>query len=261
MSDLAAGPPEGAVRRALVERLTALGDDELLLGHRDSEWTGHAPLLEEDIALANLAQDEIGHALLWYSLREGLDGSDPDDLAFRRDPEAFRSCRLVEMPRGDWAFTMLRQFVFDCYEAEALPRLCRSVYAPLAEVAAKAHREELFHLRHGGLWVKRLGLGTEEARSRSRAALHAIWPELGGLLAPLPGDALLAAEGYLPDWDTLASAVVRRVRDALGAAGIDPGHDPVLPAASTREESGQHRKELLATMQAVARADPEAASW
>src|SRR5690606_27415896 len=137
----------------------------------------------------------IGHALLWYTLRAELDGSDPDDLAFRREPADFRSCRLVELPRGDWAFTMLRQFLFDCYEAEALPRLSRSAYGPLAASAAKAVREELFHLRHTGLWVKRLGLGTEESRSRSLAALDVLWRELGCLLAPLEEDAVLADAG------------------------------------------------------------------
>ncbi|HZW27842.1 MAG TPA: 1,2-phenylacetyl-CoA epoxidase subunit PaaC [Trueperaceae bacterium] len=249
------------VRVALIARLTAMGDDELLLGHRDSEWTGHGPLLEEDIALANLAQDEIGHAVLWYGLRQALDGSVPDDLAFRRDPEDFRSCLLVELPRGDWAFTMLRQFLFDCYEAEALPRLARSSYAPLAEAAAKALREELFHLRHAGLWVQRLGLGTEESRSRAVAALERLWPELGGLLTPLPGDLLLAAERVLPDWDTLTAATVGRARQALAAASLDPGHDPEVPEASGREVASPHRVELLATMQSVARSDPEAVAW
>jgi ring-1,2-phenylacetyl-CoA epoxidase subunit PaaC len=249
------------VRDALIDRLTAMADDELLLGHRDSEWTGHGPLLEEDIALANLAQDEIGHALLWYGLRAELDGSDPDDLAFRRDPGGFRSCLLVELPRGDWAFTMLRQFLFDCYEAEALPRLARSSHAPLAEAAAKALREELFHLRHAGLWARRLGLGTAESRSRALAALSELWPALGGLLAPLPGDGLLAAEGVLPDWDALPAATLRRAREALAAASLDPGPDPARRDAADRGAASAHRVELLATMQSVARADPEALAW
>lgn len=254
-------PPTGTLRDALVARLTALADDELLLGHRDSEWTSHGPLLEEDIAISNLAQDEIGHAVLWYEVRARLDGSDPNDLAFHRDPEGFRSCLLVEMPRGDWAFTMLRQFLFDCYEAEALPRLARSPYPPLAEAAAKAHREELFHLRHAGLWVRRLGLGTEESRSRALAALGVLWPEVGGLLAPLPTDADLVAAGYLPDWEALPGAVVARARAALGAADLDPGRDPVVPAVNARDRVSPQRAELLATLQSVARADPEAVVW
>lgn len=257
----AATPLSAEVRAALIERLTAMADDELLLGHRDSEWTGHGPLLEEDIALANLAQDEIGHAALWYGLRQALDGSDPDALAFRRDPDGFRSSLIVELPRGDWAFTMLRQFLFDCYEAEALPRLARSAYAPLAEAAAKAHREELFHLRHAGLWVRRLGLGTAESRARATRALDELWAALGGLLAPLPGDALLEAEGVLPDWGAVAEATIARARRALAEASIDPGFDPEVPPASSREAVSEHRRELLGTMQSVARADPEAVAW
>lgn len=248
------------LKDALVTRLTAFGDDELLLGHRDSEWTGHGPLLEEDIALANLAQDEIGHAVLWYGLRAELDGIDPDDLAFARSPEAFLSCDLVELPRGDWAFTLLRQFLFDTYEAELLTRLARSSHQPLSEAAAKARNEELFHLRHTGLWVQRLGLGTAESSRRSREALDVLWPLFGSLLAPLPGDGALAAAGVLPEWDGLPMSVLARARSALAAVELDPGPDPDV-TASDRMVDTEHRRELLDTMQEVARADPEAVAW
>ncbi len=252
---------DAGTKEALVRRLTAMADDELLLGHRNSEWTGHGPMLEEDIALANLAQDEIGHAVLWYGVRSGLDGADPDDLAFRRDPPDFLSSRFVELPRGDWAFTMLRQFLYDCYEAEALPRLARSSHQPLADAAAKAHREELFHMRHTSLWAKRLGRGTQESRRRSIAALSTLWRQFGEMLAPLPGDEALEAAGVLPDWSTLPTSVVRRTRSALVEAELDPGHDPAVPARAEREQGSEARTELLSTMQAVARADPDAAVW
>ena len=252
---------DAQVSQALAYRLTAMGDDELLLGHRNSEWTGHGPMLEEDIALSNLAQDEIGHAVMWYGVRGELDGSDPDDLAFRRDPAQFLSSTFVELPRGDWAFTMLRQFLFDCYEAESLPRLAQSAHRPLADAAAKAQREELFHLRHTGLWVKRLGLGTDESHHRSVAALTAMWEAFGRLLAPLPGDEHLVGAGVLPDWSTLPAAVFGRVRTALAAAGLDPGEDPVVPPLAQRDTVTNARTELLGTMQAVARADPEAVIW
>lgn len=248
------------VTGALISRLTAMADDELLLGHRDSEWTGHGPLLEEDIALANLAQDEIGHAVLWYGVRSQLDGSDPDSLAFGRAPQGFLSCGFVELPRGDWAFTLLRQFLFDTYEAEALARLAGSAHAPLAEAADKARREELFHLRHTGLWVKRLGLGTDESRRRSLAALEELWPLYAGLVAPLPGDQLLMDADVLRDWASLSGAVIDRARTALAAAELDPGHDPD-PAPAERDVVREHRRELLATMQEVARQDPEAVAW
>jgi len=254
------------VRAALVERLTAMADDELLLGHRDSEWTGHAPLLEEDIALANLAQDEIGHAQLWYELRGRLDGSDPDLLVFQREAEEFRSCRMVELPRFDWAFTMVRQFLFDAYEAELLARLRRSAWAPLAEAATKVAREELFHLRHSGLWFQRLTLGTDQSRARTLAALERLLPELPGLLAPAPYDLVLADHGHVPDPDELVSAVFARLQLAFEAAdvptaGLLEQRQRCLAPGSGRQVAGAERRALLAEMQEVARADPEAAAW
>ena len=121
----------------LADRLLALADDELILAHRNSEWAGHAPVLEEDIAFANLALDEMGHAAIWYGLREALTGESADRLIFFRDAGAYRNAQLVELPRGDWAFAMLRQYLFDAAESVRLPQLANSAYRPLAEAAAK----------------------------------------------------------------------------------------------------------------------------
>lgn len=256
------------VEAALVERLTALADDELILGHRNAEWTGHAPILEEDIAIANVAQDEIGHAVLWYGLVQALTGQDPDQLAFFRDAHEFRSSALVEQPRGDWAFTMLRQYLFDTYESELLPRLIRSTFAPLSEVAAKANREELFHLRHSALWVERLAFGTEESKRRLQTALNDLWPLVPQLLATLPGDALLAAEGIYPESAELAGAVLTRLERELAQLELTlpttgvPDAPGAARTASTRSERGEGPlAALLAEMQSVARADPTAESW
>lgn len=253
------------VRAALVERLTALADDELVLGHRDAEWTGHAPILEEDIAIANVAQDEIGHAVLWYGLVQELTGQDPDQLAFFRGAHEFRSSALVERPRGDWAFTMLRQYLFDTYEAELTPRLARSTYTPVSEVAAKVNREELFHLRHSALWVERLAFGTVESKRRLQAALDELWPLMPQLLAALPGDALLASEGMYPDPAELASAVLTRLESELVRLELTlaaPATTGAPGAASPRtERSDGMLAALLTEMQSVARADPAAESW
>ena len=251
-----------AVKAALVERLTALADDELVLGHRDAEWTGHAPILEEDIAIANVAQDEIGHAVLWYGLVQELTGEDPDRLAFFRAADEFRSSALVEQPRGDWAFTMLRQYLFDTYEAELLPRLMRSAYTPVSEVAAKANREELFHLRHSALWVERLAFGTDESKQRLQAAMDELWALVPQLLEPLPGDALLAAEGIYPDPTELADAVLTRLKAELRQLELTLPALPEPPTTNTRTERAEGAlAALLAEMQSVARADPAAESW
>lgn len=247
------------LRAALAARVVALADDELLLAHRDSEWTGHGPLLEEDIALANLAQDELGHATLLYEAAHALGADAPDRLVYARDAAAWRNLRLVELPRGDWAFTMLRQYLFDAWEALWLPELERSAHAPLAAVAAKARREERFHLRHTALWLERLGLGTPESNARAQAALEALWPHVPQLFAPADGDDALVAAGLLPDVAALAAPWRERVEAALAAAEL---RAPAWPdeAPAGREAHTEHLAPLVAELQEVARQDP-AATW
>ncbi|WP_027460177.1 1,2-phenylacetyl-CoA epoxidase subunit PaaC [Deinococcus murrayi] len=249
------------VRAALSAKLTALADDELILAHRDSEWTGHAPILEEDIALANIAQDELGHASLYLELRRELDGSDPDRLAFFRDADEFTNVRLAELPKGDWAFTMVRQFLFDTYEALWLEAARTSAYTPLAEVAAKALREEKFHLQHTALWVERLALGTEESRRRTQAALDELWPYAAQLFQPLPGEEGLVAAHLVPDLGQLRGVWEGFVRSHLaGKCGLSVPE--ALPAAGPgRDTHTEHLAPLLAEMQSVARAVPNAEVW
>jgi len=247
------------LRAALLDRLTAMADDELILGHRDSEWTGHAPILEEDIALANIAQDEIGHALLWLEARRQLDGSDPDVLAYSRPAGAWRNARLLELPRGDWAFTMLRQYLFDVYEAELLTRLKRSSHVPLAEGATKAALEEVFHLRHSSLWLRRLALGTDESRRRLEAALARAWPYLPQLWQPLAGDAELAGAGIVPDLAEVGDAAGGRIATALKELDLQTPDTPPNPGG--RERHTEELVTLLIDMQSVTRADPAAESW
>ena len=187
-----------ALHAALAARLLASADDELILAQRNAGWTGHAPILEEDIALANIAQDELGHATIWYGLVETLTGEDPDRLAFFREPGQFRSAQIVEQPRGDWAFTMLRQYLFDAYELTLLSRLVASAYQPAADAAARMRNEEIYHYRHSSAWVRRLGLGTDESHRRMQRALDELWPLTGQLFSAQPGDDLLVAAGFWP---------------------------------------------------------------
>ncbi|AFD26818.1 1,2-phenylacetyl-CoA epoxidase subunit PaaC [Deinococcus gobiensis] len=249
-----------AQRRGLIARFQALADDEIVLAQRDGEWTGHAPILEEDIALANIAQDELGHASLYLELRRELDGSDPDRLAFFRDAGEYRCARLVELPRGDWALTMLRQFLYDAAEALWLDAAQASRYAPLAGVAAKALREEKFHLQHSALWAERLGRGTPESARRAQTALDTLWPHAAQLFALLPDEADLVAAGLLPDPDA-----VRDRWEALVGGHLRDRCDldvPPLPGAGEgREVHTAHLAPLLTEMQAVARAHPGAGTW
>ena len=244
------------LRAALAARLLATADDELMLAHRNAEWTGHAPILEEDIALANIAQDELGHASIWYGLVEELTGQDPDRLVFFRDAGEYRSAQMVEQPRGDWAFTMLRQYLFDAYEMALLARLAGSAYQPVADAAARMRNEELYHYRHSSAWLRRLGLGTAESNRRMQAALDVLWPLAGQLFSPQPGDALLNVEGYWPDLNELRQAWSGVVIPALEEAGL--GETAGAAGPDDRRVHSAHLDTLLADMQMVARADEEA---
>ncbi|WP_299433315.1 1,2-phenylacetyl-CoA epoxidase subunit PaaC [uncultured Meiothermus sp.] len=248
------------IKQALIARLTALADDEVILSHRNSEWTGHAPILEEDIALANIAQDELGHASVWYSLRKELDGSDPDGLVFFRDADEFRNCELVELPRGDWAFTMLRQFLFDLNETLWLQQARDSSYQPLADAANKILREERFHLQHTQAWVERLGLGTEESNRRMQNALDFMWGYTQQLFVPIPGEDLLVAEGIVPDLGGLKTRWLEYSIQHLQNSGlklpINPGYQP-----ASRTHHTEHLWSILAEMQSTARWDAAARVW
>lgn len=248
------------VREALIAKLTALADDELILAHRNSEWVGHGPILEEDIALANIVQDELGHATLWYGLRQQLDGSDPDQLAFFRDANQYRCCELVELPKGDWAFTMLRQYLFDLYETLWLEAVRHSTYQPLADAVQKIIREERFHLQHTRAWIERLGQGTEESNRRLQQALEMQWGYAQQLFVPIPGEELLVAEGIVPDLAPIKERWLEHSTPHLQAAGlqlpINPGYQPTSRAYHT-----EHLWGILAEMQSTARWDAEAKVW
>ncbi len=250
---------EPQVRDALSERLLAMGDDELILAHRNSEWTGHGPILEEDIAFTNIALDELGHASIWYGLRCDLTGEDADRLVFFRNAGQYRNVQLVELPRGDWGFSMMRQYLFDAAEGVTLGHLKASAHKPLAEAAAKIATEELYHLRHTALWLRRLGLGTEQSHARTQAALDVLWPYARQLFVPLPGDAALVAAGIVPDAALLQREWEAQVRPFLVECGLAVP-DEALPRRDVpRAEHTEHLMALLSEMQAVARTDPEAA--
>lgn len=245
-----------ATQQVLIQKLLAMADDELILAHRNSEWIGHGPILEEDIALANIAQDELGHANIWYELVESFTGDEPDDLVFFRDAAEFRNVQLVELPRGDWALTMLRQYLFDAYELLLLDKLQHSRYRPLAEACAKIRSEEIYHLRHTSSWIKRLGLGTEESNQRTQAALDELWPYAQQLFAPLPGESVLVEEKIVPDLAALHEDWLERVRPFLTAANLTIPHNQTPP--TSRNEHTPHLTALLNDMQKVARLNREA---
>lgn len=239
--------------------LIALADDELILGHRDSEWTGHAPILEEDIAFANIALDEIGHARLWYELAAEELGVDkaryPDQQVYFRQAADFRCLQFVELPKGDWAFSMLRQYLFDAFEQQRLPVLARSSHKPLADVAARILNEELYHLRHTRTWVPRLAQGTDESHRRMQTALDELWPYAQALGAPLPGE--LELLNMAPNSQQLFAVWSAEVTKFLAELGLE------VPKSGGRVEvdravHSEYFPALIGDLQEVAQADPEA---
>jgi ring-1,2-phenylacetyl-CoA epoxidase subunit PaaC len=245
-----------ATEAVLAPKLLAMADDEIILAHRNSEWIGHAPILEEDIALANISQDELGHANVWYGLLQAITGEEPDKLVFFRETAAYRNVQMVELPRGDWAFTMLRQYLFDGYELLLLNTLQQSSYQPLAEASAKIRNEEIYHFRHSSSWVKRLGLGTEESNRRMQEALAELWSFAQQLFLPLPNEMILVEAQVVPDLRMLHEEWLERIRPFLTAANLTIPENHTPPAS--RSDHTSHLTNLLTKMQKVARLSPEA---
>ncbi len=249
-------------REAPAEYLLRLADDRLVLGHRLSEWCGHAPILEEDIALANVALDLIGQsvALLDLAALREARGRTADDLAYFRDAREYRNLQLVELPNGDFAVTIVRQFLFDAYAAALLDALRASPDAELAGIAAKALKECRYHLRHSAEWVVKLGDGTAESRRRAQDALDELWRFTGEPFLADDLDRELAAAGIAPDPASLRERWEGTVREVVTAATLElPDVRPVARGG----RQGLHTEYLgrmLAEMQSVARAHP-GAQW
>ena len=182
-----------ATRNALSLLLLSMADDEFVIGFSDSEWTGIAPLLEEDVAMSSLAQDELGHAQALYRLLADVvaDGRDADAIAFDRPPEGYYHARLLDHPRGDWAHTIARRFLYDTADAVRLEALANSSFVPLREVVDKVRREERYHVIHVTTWFERLAGSGGEARGRLLDALEQMGPDAGTVLSPLPTELAL----------------------------------------------------------------------
>jgi ring-1,2-phenylacetyl-CoA epoxidase subunit PaaC len=247
---------------APVDYLLRLADDRLVLGHRLSEWCGHAPILEEDIALANVALDLVGqatHLLDLAAAREGRDRT-ADDLAYFRDAREFLNVQLVELPKGDFAFTIVRQFLFDVYDVLVLEALAGSADGELAAIAAKAHKEARYHLRHSAQWMLRLGDGTEESHRRAQDALDELWRFTAELFLPDELDERLHATGVAPDLAALGERWEREVARIVSAATLRLPEDRSVARGGRRGLHTEYLGHMLAEMQSVARAHP-GAKW
>jgi len=248
--------------RDLVEYLLRLGDDRLVLGHRLSEWCGHGPILEEDIAMTNIALDLIGQANLLLTLagqRENA-GRDADALAFLRDALDFRNALLVELPKGDFAVTIARQFFFGVYAMLQAEALQGSADADLAGIAGKMLKESRYHVRHSGEWMLMLGDGTAESHARLQAAVDDLWRYTGELFLDDDVDRRLAARRIAVAPSTLEGRWREQVQDVLQRADVTVPEVRWMQRGGRDGKHSEHLGHMLAEMQVLQRQHP-GASW
>jgi len=257
-----ASPPaaiaDPAARSAFREWVLRIADDELIVGHRHSEWTGFGPDIESDVALSSIAQEEIGHARAFYAQIAAGEGDDADRLAFARQPAEYRHAVLVERENGGWEWSIVRLVLYERYDTERLRLLAASGQDPASGLARALLREERYHALFADAWLVRLCGGGAEGRARVQAALEAAWPDALGLFERTEVDERLRAAGILPGApEDLRRAWEAQVRPVLEASGL------ALPRSAPREggRRGRHTPEfdrLHAQMTEVWRSDPEA---
>jgi ring-1,2-phenylacetyl-CoA epoxidase subunit PaaC len=259
----AAGLPESAH----IQYVLRLADNALVLGQRLSQWCGHGPLLEEDIALTNIALDQIGQARLLLSHAGQLEGRgrDEDSLAYLRDEPDFRNWTLLELPNGvgahdDYAIVIARNLIFSALQVPLWDALTRSGDAGLAAIAAKSIKEARSHLRHAGDWLVRLGDGTDESHARAQAALERLWPYTNELWAVDPVEQAVTAAGIGPLTCDLKPAWNAAVDAVLASATLKRPADGAFVSSGKRGVHSEHMGFLLAEMQSLARAHP-GAKW
>ncbi len=243
---------------ALFEYTLRLGDDSLILGHRLSEWCGHGPILEEDIAMTNLSLDLIGQAtsLLKYAGEVEGKGRTEDDLAYLRFDREYKNLLLVEQPNGDFGMTMMRQFLFDAYRKLLFERLVNAKDATLAAIAEKSLKETRYHFKHSSEWVIRLGDGTEESHQRIQDSLDTLWRYTSELFYSDEADATLQQEGVIPSMEGLKEEWMNVVQEVLREATL------TIPTNNWKHEGGrrgmhsEHLGYILAELQYMQRAYP-----
>ena len=257
-----AGTPK-VDQAAYFEFLCRMGDNTLILGHRVSEWCGHAPVLEEDIALANTALDFIGQTQMWLGLAGEVEGKgrNADNLAMLRDVWDFRNCLLVEQPNGDFGQTMMRQFLFDAWHLAMLEGLVNSSEQRVADIAAKTIKEVMYHVERSADTVVALGDGTSESHRRMQKALDLLWPYVGEMFTPDSVDTAMADAEIAPDLTGLRAKFDAHIGTVLATATL------TIPDSSFAHKGGksgrQHSENLghlLTQMQWLQRAYP-GASW
>lgn len=249
-------------KQNLIDYTLHLADNALIIGHRNSEWCGHGPILEQDIAISNIALDYIGQARNFYQYAAQLQGNaaTEDSLAYLRDVVDFKNCLLVELPNGDWGQTVLRQFFFSTYQYFFYQQLQNSLDKQLAAIAEKALKEVTYHVRWSSEWVIRLGDGTEESKQRVLHAVDELWSYTGEMFQPACYELLALSEGYGIDLTSIKNSWDAKIKSVFEEATIPL---PTVAWMQSGGKEGRHSEHLgfvLGEMQFLQRANP-GAEW
>jgi ring-1,2-phenylacetyl-CoA epoxidase subunit PaaC len=255
-------PPIEVRETPLVLYTLRRADDALILGHRLSEWCGHAPMLEEDMALANMGLDLLGQARELYSYAAQVEGSgnDEDKLAYLRDVRQYRNLLLVEQPNGDFAHTMVRQFFYAVFADLYWRAMIRSKDATLAAIAAKSEKESAYHVRHASEWILRLGDGTEESHSRAQDAIDDLWAFTGEMFAVDDGERSLIDSAIAVDPATFRPQWLKTVSGIVNEATLAPPTSGWMQQGGRSGRHSEHLGHLLSELQSVQRTFP-GATW
>ncbi|NUM51133.1 MAG: phenylacetate-CoA oxygenase subunit PaaC [Flavobacteriales bacterium] len=250
------------VNEALFNYSLRLGDNSLILSHRLSEWTGKAPILEEDLAITNIALDKLGQArfLLQYAAQLEGKGRSEDDLAYKRSEREFYNSLLVEQPNGDFAFTMARQLLNDVFDFFLYEELTKSTNEPLASLAAKSLKEIKYHLRHCSEWIIRLGDGTEESHNRIQNSMNELWAYTGELFEMNEIDSILIKENMVPDLSKLKPKWNNMLCEIFEKATLKKPEEGFMHTGSRKGVHSEYLGFILAEMQYLPRAYPSA-TW
>jgi ring-1,2-phenylacetyl-CoA epoxidase subunit PaaC len=247
---------------ALKELLYKIADDQLILGHRNSEWTGFGPLLEEDIAFSSMAQDKIGQASALYTILHQLGEQEPDTVAFMRNANQFHNCVFVELPNGEYDFSLIRHFLYDTALAIRFDMLTNSAYQPLADLSKKIKGELRYHILHANTFIKQLGSATPESISRLQASLVYALPYALGIFEESPYEKDLISSGIFRGEKILKEQWVKKIEEIISQTSLKlPDINLVTPVAGGRTgKHSEHLQPLLDEMSEVFKIDP-GAEW
>jgi ring-1,2-phenylacetyl-CoA epoxidase subunit PaaC len=245
---------------ALKELLYKIADDLLIIGHRNSEWTGFGPLLEEDIAFSSMAQDKVGQSQALYHMLHELGEQIPDTVAFTRNSGQFHNCILTELPNGEYDFSLIRHFLFDTSLAIRFELLMNSSFKPLAELAVKVRGEMKYHTLHANTWVKKLGTATEESVSRLQNSLEIALPYALGIFEPSPFEKEIIAHGFFAGEAEVLKRWKEKITEVLKATKLQlPDLNTITAVYGGRVgKHSEHLQPLLDEMSEVFRIDPTA---